>query len=174
MSKHRGFTLIEVLIALSIGASLMMGAHVMMSGVIDSAARIGQGSREEDRDANGERILRAAFARLQVGAIGDRKFEGDPLAARFDSWCDVPQGWQERCDLQLAIDTTKSVLTLRDSAGRVLAERGGFASAELSYLSDPHDGGTWYRVWGASVVAPIAIRVILDGDTTILRVGDRG
>ena len=44
----------------------------------------------------------------------------------------------------------------------------------ILYLRDAAEGGAWVTSWGASVTAPQALGIVVDGDTTIVRVGERG
>ena len=88
----------------------------------------------------------------------------------------VPAGWLERCDALVAIDTAAGGLALvaRLSTGERIVLRQGFQTGALRYLNTPAGGGQWFRVWGHGITAPLAIGVITDSDTTIVRVGDRG
>jgi hypothetical protein len=55
-----------------------------------------------------------------------------------------------------------------------LIVRERFERCELRYLKDASTRGTWFRSWGTGISAPIAIGVIVDRDTLILRIGERG
>ena len=41
-------------------------------------------------------------------------------------------------------------------------------------LNNPLGGGQWFRVWGYGTTAPLAVGVITDADTLIVRIGERG
>ena len=60
-----------------------------------------------------------------------------------------------------------------DDSTRVILLR-GFARGSFRYLENAENGVTWQRVWGRGVSAPLAIGVILDRDTLIVPVGERG
>ena len=173
---RRGFTLVEVLVALAIAGTVVVTARALLEAIADDAERLVDHAAANDTDANSERLLRRLVSNLEVGTDTVRRFAGDERAARFTSWCDVPRGWQERCAVTLAIDTdgTEPVLAAALSTGEVLVLRRGFTNASLHYLGDAARGGTWFRSWGESVTAPLAIRAILDSDTLILRIGERG
>jgi hypothetical protein len=115
--------------------------------------------------------------RLEVGTGPGTEFGGDGASAAFSSWCDVPGGWQERCHVNLLLvrDSTRVDLLLRTSIGDSILLRHGLQGGAIRYLSSPDAGGTWIRVWGEGITAPVAIGVFLDRDTLlILRVGERG
>jgi hypothetical protein len=65
-------------------------------------------------------------------------------------------------------------LVARLSTGEVIALQRGFSTGMLRYLNDPIGRGVWFRIWGHGITAPLAIGVITDGDTAIVRIGERG
>lgn len=171
-----GFTLIEILVALAIAGVVVLSARLLLEELADDADGIMTRASEADVRANAERTLRELVLRLEVGTEDARRFAGDERAARFTSWCDVPRGWQERCTVTLAVDFEgrAPMLAASLSTGDVLVLRRGFANASLRYLGDAARGGTWFRSWGESITAPLAIGLVLDADTLILRIGERG
>lgn len=171
-----GFTLIEILVAMTIAATVVATARLLLERLGDEATRLSAYAGASDAEANAERTLRELVGRLEVGTDYGRRFAGDEQATRFTSWCDVPAGWQERCTVTLAIDARgrTPVLAASLSTGELLVFRQGFSSGRLRYLGDAARGGTWFRSWGESITAPLAIGVVIDGDTLILRIGERG
>ncbi|MFN2397814.1 MAG: hypothetical protein ABR543_04110 [Gemmatimonadaceae bacterium] len=171
----KGFTLIDVVIALAIGAALVLGARAMLVHVGDSSHRIADATRAADRDANAERLLRTVVGRLEVGTGESVTFSGREHEASFTTWCDVPAGWLERCEATLAVSTygDSSELALSFPGQRIVLQR-GFEAGALRYLNTAAHGGQWFRQWGTGITAPLAIGIILDSDTTIVRIGERG
>jgi len=164
------------MVALVVSAVLLLGARILLGELGDDAHRITDAATRADRDANAERVLRSLLARLEVGTDSTRTFGGDERVAHFTTWCDVPAGWQERCQAALALDTADGELALTAalSTGESLVLRRGFHAGAFRYLSDAAMGGTWFREWGTGLTAPIALGVILDRDTLIVRIGERG
>jgi prepilin-type N-terminal cleavage/methylation domain-containing protein len=174
--SRRAFTLIEVMVALLVGAVVVLGARLALAQLADDADRIVRGAALVDGDANAERLLRSLFRRLEVGTETAGPFGGDERAMQFTTWCDVPAGWQERCQATVAVDTVNDApaLVVRLSTGESITLRSGFRRASLRYLNDPSSGGSWFRGWGTGLTAPRAAGIIVDGDTLIVRIGDRG
>jgi prepilin-type N-terminal cleavage/methylation domain-containing protein len=177
--SRRGFTLVELLVALLVGAITVLGARMMLEGVADSERRLSRATQRAEREANGERVLRATVASIEVGTPGTLPFAGDEREANFTSWCDRAGGWQERCAATVAIAPAgvtgaTSALVLTDAGAGALRLRTGFTHGELRYLIDARDGGQWVTSWAAGVGAPLAIGVVFDADTLILRIGQRG
>ncbi len=177
--SHRpraGFTLVEVIVAISLSALVMLGARLLLDGLGEDAHRIANHARTADRDANAEHVLRSLFARLELGTDAAGYFSGDERVTRFTTWCDRPPGWLERCRAAVAFDSSGGQLALVAvvSTGEITPLRTGFRSGTLRYLTDASNGGSWFRSWGAGITAPLAVGVIIDGDTTIVRIGERG
>ena len=174
--SRAGFTLIEVVVALVVSAIVMLGARAMLGEVGDDAHRISVEAARLDSEANGERTLRALVRQLDLGSDEASQFAGDPRRVSFESWCDVPSGWRERCAVTLTLEPSaeKSSLVVRTSKSSALMVRDRIRTGEFRYLTTVTGGGEWIRVWGAGITAPLAIGIILDGDTLIVPIGERG
>jgi prepilin-type N-terminal cleavage/methylation domain-containing protein len=176
--RRDGFTLIELLVAIMIAGIVLLGARALWESLAESVDQMHQHAIVAERVANGERLLRSLLGRLEVGTLPTREFAGDERHTTFTTWCDVPAGWQERCQAEVAIepDSVASRLRLvaRLSTGEVIALQRGFSRGALRYLNDPISGGMWFRIWGHGITAPLAIGIITDSDTAIVRIGERG
>ncbi len=189
--RRRGFTLLEVVVALALGGIVLLGAWRLLEALGGEAERITAGAMAADADANGERLLRSLVRGLEIGTPGSGAFGGEPNEAHFTTWCDAPTGWQERCAVTLAIEPLA-----RDARGDPPAERAGTPAlwglvahvsagagtvllrdvrpGGLRYLVSPARGGEWFRIWGEGITAPLAIGVVRARDTLIVRIGERG
>ncbi len=182
--QRGGFTLVEVVVALAVSGIILVGARAMLDMLGDSANRIAQAAADADARANGDRLLRSLLTRLEVGTQEAHPFSGGPREVMFTTWCDTPAGWLERCDASVRLESQGDTNTLvarlspvdpRANLGPttiVLAR--GFHTGVFRYLNDPGLGGRWFIEWGTGIVTPLAVGVILDSDTTIVRIGERG
>lgn len=187
-----GFTLIEILVALSLGAVVVLLAHRLFTGVADGASRLDETRRALDREANTRRWLAAAFGSVDVGE-GSGGFAGRPSAAEFASWQLVPEGWFVRRRITLARQDSRLVASVAPDDSVILAD--SVADLKLDYLLDVHAGGgdgtgvpgeraTFVREWISPVSAPIMVRMRIAHkggsgergavDTLLLIVGPRG
>jgi prepilin-type N-terminal cleavage/methylation domain-containing protein len=175
-ARTSGFTLLELVVALFVSGIVLLGARLMMESLANSEGRVRDAARAADRVANGDRLLHTLFARLEVGTDQAHEFGGDDRHARFTTWCEVSAGWLERCEADVAIDTAAGApaLVARLSTGERVVLRQGFHAGALRYLNTPAGGGQWFRVWGHGITAPLAVGVITDADTLIVRIGERG
>jgi prepilin-type N-terminal cleavage/methylation domain-containing protein len=179
VSRRSGFTLVELLVALAVGGVAILGARSVLGALADHADRVSDAAASADRDANGERTLRALLGSLEIGTAKDVTFGGDEREARFRSWCASPSGWQERCTVRLGVVTADSatgasILTGVLAGGESVTLMRDSLAMRLRYLRDAANGGTWFRSWGAGITAPVAIGIIRSRDTIIVRVGERG
>ena len=176
--RSAGFTLVEVMVALAVMGVVLVGARAMLEQVADHAERIGGAAEEADRDGNADALVRSIAGRTQVSAVpgSEVRFHGEPGGARFRSWCEVPDGWLEECDASLGLIQVdgRNVLALRLSTGELVPLRSGFRQGEILYLRAAGEGGWWLRSWGSSIAAPLALGLVIDGDTTVVRIGERG
>jgi len=176
MRCRNGFTLIEILVALVIGAIVIAGAHDILDALTNTANAAQLGAVNADDSANGDELLHALTGRLDLATPGAKPFFGSERITAFSSWCEVPRGWLESCSVVLAFDTAfgKAALVARiNDSTRVVLLR-GLTSGSFRYLESAANGGVWQRLWGRGVSAPSAIGVLIDRDTLIIPVGDRG
>jgi hypothetical protein len=162
------------MVAISVAALVLLGARAMLGQVADSADRISSAAEAADHDANAETLLRALVERLDLATGPDDVVRGTPQGARFRSWCEVPSGWLEACDVTLGVIASgdERVLAVELSTGELIRVRRGFARGELMYLRSARDGGTWAADW-SGIDPPLAFGIVLDADTLVVRVGER-
>jgi prepilin-type N-terminal cleavage/methylation domain-containing protein len=175
--RRTGFTLLEVLIALMIGAIVLAAARGLLVQIADGADATARAARADDLSANTDQEMRALFAQVELGDSPDRQFNGDERSVTFSSWCAMPAGWMERCRVSvlLAPSGPEAIdLVAHLSTGDTLMVPMNARSGTFIYLSDPHQERRWFRSWERGSVAPWAVGVVAGGDTTILRIGERG
>ena len=176
--RAAGFTLVEVMVAVVVIGVVLVGARTMLGQIADDADRIAGAAAEADREANADGLLRAVTGRVEVSRMPGQEvsFQGQPDGARFHSWCEVPDGWLERCQASLGFVGLEdgAALVLRLSTGETVPVRRGIRRGEILYLRDAAQGGVWMKSWGASITPPVALGVVVDGDTSVIRIGERG
>jgi len=186
-APRAGFTLIEVVVALAVGALVLIVARTLLETLSDHAHAAITAAGDADRAANAELRLRAAVAQVEVGTKDVSELEGDARVARFTSWCATPDGWLERCATTLRLarrsshpdDATNRAadsieLVLEQADREPLVVRRATRSARLLYLTSAAAGGHWLPAWTTGISAPLAIGVVLDADTLALWIGERG
>jgi len=178
--RHNGFTLIEVLVALVVGAIVLLGAHRLLAILADRAQALVLHATDADRDANGERMLRDLVGRLELGSPGTIPFTGSPDTVLFSSWCEAPARWLERCQVTLSFASQgdHEALQARLGAARPLDLLGGFSNGTFRYLESAAQGGRWFERWGTGITAPLGIGILRQRgnviDTLLVRIGPRG
>ncbi len=173
--SRAGFTLLEVLVALTIGSVAVLLAASLLRTTSDQLEIVRASSLRADESANGERVLRRLVGQLRWSSADDPRPAGDANRMRFATWCDMPAGWQERCTATLVIadpaDGGGVDLTTPHDSVRLLR---GMAIDGFLYLSRPEHGLRWHREWLDPGALPSALGVVTPGDTLVIRVGDRG
>jgi prepilin-type N-terminal cleavage/methylation domain-containing protein len=174
--RRRGVTLLELMVALAVTGLSLVAGRLLIETIDDSGRTISAFARRSDTVANADRILRSLLGRAEVSADSLRRFRGDSLAVSFDSWCDRPTGWIERCRVGLAIGygADSSVVTASLSSGEILRLRTAAGLAQFRYVTRDTSGTRWMQSWGNSITAPYALSIVTARDTIVLIIGERG
>lgn len=177
VQSRAGVALIELVLALTLCGLLFLGARLMVDAAGDAGTRFTRHARTADAEANGDRLLRALVTNAEAVSDTTRPFAGSPEEASFESWCDRPAGWSERCRVALSLDlrgdTTRVVAAV--STGEQLVLRACRGRCTLRYYGPGERAEpAWLVNWGVSITAPYAIGIVSEGDTLVLRLGDRG
>ena len=176
---RRGFTLIEVLVALTLAALVVLLVHRVFAGVVDGVARMNAAQRVLDRTANAHRWLGEAFGSLQAGVDSAGSFEGHPTQVTFSTWQEDALGGFRRRRVVVQQVSQSLVAEQIPGTGIILAD--SVSHVGFDYLLEPGANTTWAREWLSPVSAPLAVRVRIDyqgipqrADTLLLVIGGRG
>ena len=176
MISRRGFTLVELMVALVITALVALLAAGTFSAAVGGVYRIRAERIAQDRAANSRRWLAAAFLSLEVGQQGSRQFDGHPTRASFTTWLPAPGGWMERADVTLTRIGDSLVATVAGAPPVVLAD--SVRSIDLDYLLQPGAESRWASDWVSPVSAPLAVRLRVERadvtDTILCLIKARG
>ena len=174
MKRRGGFTLIEVLVALTIASVVVLVAHRIFTGVVDGSKAVADARHELDRSANARRWLKGTFLSLEP------PFEGRREQVSFTSWQQTAGGWFEQKPTILQLDGS----TLVGSTGiGQLRLATGVSSVAFDYLLEPGADSKWVMEWVSPVSAPLALRLRISGcgkrdagcvDTLFFLVRERG
>jgi prepilin-type N-terminal cleavage/methylation domain-containing protein len=176
VSRRRGFTLIEVMIALTLSALVVLLAHRIFSGVLEGAERLGAARIDLDRESNARRSLTEMFGSLDIGTERAGGFAGHADRVEFTTWQRVPGGWLERRRVVLGVDD--GILVARSDGAIPLQD--SVSGVEFDYLLEPGANAAWVREWISPISAPVAVRLRVTSkrratvDTLLFIVGLRG
>ena len=175
---RRGCTLIEVMVALTLSAIVVLLAHQIFAGVVDGVARLDQARARVTRSSNARRWLVEAFGSLQAGVDSAGPFEGHPGSVAFASWQPASRGGLRRSRILIS-QVGHDLVAQRADGLLVLAD--SVAQVAFDYLLEPGANTTWAREWLSPVSAPVAVRVRVTylgvparADTLLLVIGGRG
>jgi hypothetical protein len=145
------------LVALTIGALVVLVAHQLFAAVADRGRTLVAARITLDRTANARRWLAATFLSLDVGTDGAGGFDGRPDRAAFSTWVLTPDGWFER--RQVALSAEQGRLEAAVTPGAPIALVDSVADLQLDYLLEPGAESRWVREWVSPVSAPVAVRM---------------
>ncbi len=172
MSMRRGFTLIEVTIALVVGGMALSAAAALLTGLGERADQIRAAGARMDRDTNAERLLRSLWSNLRPSGDSSPIVRGDSMAVEFSAWCESVEGWLRPCRARLAVEheARGSRFTLVVTADQTMTMHFWHRDRDLGgirYLRNAEHGGSWMTRW-TDLVPPPAIAVIAGTDTVVV------
>jgi prepilin-type N-terminal cleavage/methylation domain-containing protein len=175
LGRRRGFTLLEVVVALTLGSMVVLMAHRILIAVIDGAAELTAVRGALDREANARRLLANVFGSLDV--TGDSvAFRGEPSRVAFTSWHRDERGFRTRS--RVTLTAQDSALVLLGIGPGTLALLPDMVAVEFDYLLDYGARERWVREWISPASAPAAVRLRMtrrnSTDTLLLIIGGRG
>jgi len=174
VNRRRGFTLIEVMVAVAISSVVTLTVYRVFTGVADGGKAVAAARETLDASVNARRWLKATFLSLEP------PFEGRMNRATFTSWQLAAGGWFE-----------PHVVTLSQEGNRFAARSGhqtlqladSVALVTFDYLLEPGADTKWVREWISPVSAPLAVRLRIAGcgkqdatcvDTLLFLIKERG
>ena len=171
-ARRRGFTLIEVAVAMVVASGFLVLSRAVLFGVADGAGRIAAAASANDDKRTSRQQLRAILAFARTVDPDSVAFLGSPRALFVRSYCPTPGGWNEACSVTVSIGDSTSTIYLGINYRRLTAiDRSARDFAALCYLQSVADGGRWLSDWPATHDLPMAVGLVIDRDTTILPVG---
>lgn len=176
MIARRGFTLIEVLVALTIGATAVLVAHSLFGATTELAARTASRFEAATSWANARRALSAALASAEIGRGDSVRFDGARDRVAFTSWFWTPIGREpRRCSL-LASDSLLLLVVGPDS----LVLTAELDTLAVDFLPERGAATAWVTEWSSAVTLPAAVRLRIARSTTpavdtiLVPLGNRG
>jgi len=172
--RAAGFTLIEVLVALTIASVVVLTARQMFAGVADGAKAVATERQSLDRSSNARRWLKASFLSLEP------PFEGRTSQVSFTAWELTAGGGSVPQPVELTHDGTR---LLARHGNDVLPLASNVTDLAFDYLLEPGADTKWVREWISPVSAPVAIRMRVAGcgrgdagcvDTLLFLIKERG
>ncbi len=176
-ARRRGFTLVEVLVAVVVSGMVALLAHQLFGAALEGSARLRDARRDLDRRGNAHQYLRAAFLSLEVGIDSAGAFMGQRDRVRFTSWLPAAEGWLERRTVELGLEGDRLIAAAPPDADMELAR--GVTGLRFDYLLEPGAESHWVAEWESEVSAPLAVRVRIThrnerSDTMLYLIKGRG
>lgn len=169
---RRGFTLLEVVIALAIGGMVLLIARGVSDRLTVASSRVGALMRGAEFRVRGQWLLRSYLHQTDVSEERQLLFSGEPKKVSFVTRCIQPAGWSAECQATLTLAPGDSVVLLQASAGGHTVVIDSLpAGARFLFLTDAASGGAWVGRWAGAAAAPMALGIAARGDTEIVRVG---
>jgi prepilin-type N-terminal cleavage/methylation domain-containing protein len=171
---RRGFTLLEVLVALAISAVIAFAARGYAEALARSSRELAALSGEHHHRMLAERMLRRAILSAGHAQPGHARFDGLPARAIMTTTCPTPAGWLEPCRVELQVRSLRGddvLVALHDGGAPLELMRG--RSISFLFLDSARASSSWKTRWEAGIAMPQAMAILADEDTTIYRLSVR-
>ncbi|HEU4648242.1 MAG TPA: prepilin-type N-terminal cleavage/methylation domain-containing protein [Gemmatimonadales bacterium] len=179
--RDRGFTLVEVLVALAISGPMLLAVQQLFAATVEQSHRLVQAGARAARAANAARWLADAVGALEVGEGRPGAFVGTQDRVSFSTWLTNERGWSAAQRIEIVTDHGRLIARLAEQE-IILAD--SVADARFDYLLERGESAPWLPGWTSAVTAPLAVRLRLQRmtglgpanavDTTLLLIGRRG
>jgi prepilin-type N-terminal cleavage/methylation domain-containing protein len=175
VTTRRGFTLVEILVALAITGIIALLVRGVFGAVTEGIGRLRASQQEIEARQLGLRWLHTAFLSLEAGNRG-LGFEGHADRVAFSSWLMTSSGWLERTGVALGLDEGRLVA---GTGQGVTTIRTGVKAIAFDYLLEPGLDSRWVTDWVSDLTAPLAVRLRLERadrgvDTLLFLIKGRG
>jgi hypothetical protein len=165
-----------VLVALMLGAMLVLAAHGAIGGASDAAAALARAQAAHDAEFAGRAALARLVANLDPASPGSVGFDGGPDGMRFSARLRGRDGGPLLRAVRLSVTDDTLQATTQDGPVAALPN---VRAVAFDYLLEGGADARWVRGWHSPVSAPLAVRIRMtrvDGaaDTLLLTIGPRG
>lgn len=153
--NRRGFSLLEVLVALTVSGIVFLTIHQLIVGMTNHLDTSRQASKSHGVVMNGRRWLRSAFASI-VPPTDSFPFSGTNVSLTFSTRTLRASGWFEEEEIRLGLQGNELVAWRATSGRLVLASQ--LQSADIDYWLDGESGRPWLRGWLSYGSTPRLVR----------------
>lgn len=174
--RRGGFTLIEVMAALTLTAFVLLDARLLADAIIGGTARLEVDAADADRLANGMRLLSIALSSTEASGVVDGEFRGTAAELQFRTTLTSPSGMPQAA--RLALQLVGERLELRGAAPCPCLVSAGVDGLRLDYRAGLGGSAAWLPGWVSASTPPVAVRIRLrratSVDTLVFVLGERG
>jgi prepilin-type N-terminal cleavage/methylation domain-containing protein len=169
-----GFTLLELIAALSLMGFAMIGGIMLIDQLGDAGSRIVAEGKRGARLGNGARLFGRELLDATTTTDSAQRFRGDERSLEVWTSCETPGGWLAPCHAVFAIDqhADSSIVLAQLSTGESFAVRRQIGALEFRYFDPTATRDTiWFRVWSSNINLPAGVALIsAANDTTVFPV----
>ena len=144
MRGRTGFTLVEVMVAMTIAAIVIVAAHQLFTGVAGASKAVAIARESLDRNSNARRWLKAAFLSLEP------PFDGRSSRVAFKSWQLTSGGWFAPESVTLSVEQDRLIANV---GGQPLPLDEGTNGVAFDYLLAIRHGRSEVRISGAAATS---------------------
>lgn len=169
----RGFTLLEVVVALGLGAVAVAAAAGLLGSLWSADLRVQRAHAEAEAQAHAAGMLSELFSMVLPATPGFRPIHGDASSLAMVTYARGAWGGLEqvRLELNLFRRGARTVVALRaegEGSSELVSVSG---SAVWQFLAIEPTTSTWTSEWRSDEDTPLAVRLVGETDTLTFAIG---
>ena len=176
MNTRHGFTLLEIMVALALGAVSVVLVGTVFRSVNNARTTLVSNRAALDLAMQGERTLQEAFASAAPPSDFAAAFRGNRRSIAWTATVRTAAGWTEARALRLDIKDRRLVLLGRTTSEAIADD---VDSLVVRYLAGRSLDASWVMEWNSAVTMPTAVMLetisrsddVIRSDTLLFRVG---
>jgi prepilin-type N-terminal cleavage/methylation domain-containing protein len=154
----RGFTLVELMVALVITTFVLLIGGGALAAVIDGNRRLHALRVKLDEAQNGRHTFVSMLRSAEAGEPAPGPFAGDSVGFTCAVWQEVAGGWSERRRLVVALRDDRLLAT---TPGQDLVLARDVSGLRITYLGGFDRSMSWTTAWSSPISVPAAIRIVV-------------
>ncbi len=175
MHSRTGFTVVELLVAMTAGCMVVLVASRLFSGAAEGVAKLSRERVALDREQNARRRLSALMGSIDPLSRGASAFSGSQEQLRFSAWDAHEFGWPRLGTYSLELRDSCVLLT---GPVQTIPLTQQAHELDIDYLAHGGANEKWVREWISPTSLPLAVRLRIVGsaraDTFLFAIGSRG
>jgi prepilin-type N-terminal cleavage/methylation domain-containing protein len=173
MRGRNGFTLVEVTLALTIGAMVLAVLGEMVGGAITAGRSLERERADLDTAAVAVAWLRMAFRNAEAGQPGDVQFDGTQEYVRYSTRIPGPNGWHSLDVVRIQLE--ESAIVMQSERLGTLRLLSRVHALHFDYLERLGAHSPWLPAYQSPASPALAVRMRIERsestDTLLFRTG---
>lgn len=163
MKARRGFTVLELAVALAISGVTLAGSWTLLASVGEAGRALSSWRGEHAERYRAYADIRDALLEVDRRAV----LSGAAGVTHLKTRCPTGRGWSVACEVELTLRSAEGRCTFTIHSPFVVASRWVRSNGAcfMRFLLSPELGGQWIDRWSQEASLPFALGLVMGPDT---------